>query len=69
MSGLWWEFVGKVTESEHGGDGYTYHRDYVRGHFRLCPPFVGCLVHEYPWIRKWQYGSGQKADDGGTRRF
>ena len=53
-----WEFVGHIDEEESGGEGDWEHEDFTEGHFRWCPPGLGCPKHEYPNITKWQYGDG-----------
>ncbi len=55
---IFWEFVGHVYTSESGGQGDWVHLDYAQGHFKLCFGSDNCVVHNYPWIRKYQYGDG-----------
>lgn len=66
---LFWEFVGDTSTSESGGAGDWAHTDYASGHFKLCisvgPIEVSCPIHDYPWIRKHQYGDGSYTATGG----
>ena len=66
---LFWEFVGDTNTSESGGAGDWAHTDYASGHFKLCvsvgPIEISCPFHDYPWIRKHQYGNGSYTATGG----
>ena len=62
---LFWEFVGHTSVQESGGEGDASHWDYASGHFRLCITNLGCIIHNYPWVDKWQYGTGVTDEDEG----
>ena len=60
-----WEFVGHVGNSESGGVGQSSYYAWTQGHFRLCLPGLGCIVHQYPWIWQRVYGNGNYEGDFG----
>lgn len=66
-----WQFVGNTNTTESGGVGDWAHTDYAEGHFKFCLPKVkgvdpGCPIHNYPWIRKHQYGDGSWTSSAGV---
>ncbi len=65
-----WQFVGNTNTSESGGIGTWVHTDYAEGHFKLCLPKKrgvepGCILHNYPWIRKNQWADGSWTSSAG----
>ena len=61
---LFWRYLGTVWTSQTGGRNHTYHTDNGQGEFAYCPPGVGCVNHDYPVIRKRQYGDGTYSASG-----
>ena len=58
-----WRYEGTVSKLESGGEGNWYHRDYVKGKFRLCigPCSIGHIMYAYSHITKYQYADGSRS--------
>jgi hypothetical protein len=53
-----WSWAGHVALSTTGGVGQWRVSRYTKGHFKLCFPWLGCVDHDYPWLRLTLYGTG-----------
>jgi hypothetical protein len=55
---LFWEFDRHEMLTQTGGVGSTFWRAYAQGHFKFCPPLLGCSSHAYPWLNFTHYPDG-----------
>jgi hypothetical protein len=68
-SNMWffWSYSGLVPggDSQSGGVGYSYWRSFVQGEFKYCPPGVGCIQYNYPWLDMTARANGTGTGSGG----
>jgi hypothetical protein len=53
-----WVWVGwEATTTSWGSGGYTVTRR-IEGHTKFCPPFIGCMDHDHPFIKLYLNANG-----------